>query len=103
MALVHGAAHVFAFLLAGVEIGVAVEEVEDGKAALRLFGVGGGQIDGDGLVGGVAEEVVLEAGGVDGGHDELGLRSGARGGSEWGGQKREREQKGVRTHAADFT
>ncbi len=76
----------------------AVEEVDDGETARGLGGVGGRQVDEDGLVGGVAEGILFEGGGVEGVTLEGGL-AGRRGGGDGlgaergeGGEKKEREK-----------
>jgi hypothetical protein len=43
-----------------------VEEIDDRKAARGLSGVSGRQVDEDGLVGGIAEGILFEGGGVEG-------------------------------------
>jgi hypothetical protein len=66
----------------------AVEEVDNRKTARGLGGVGGRQVDEDGLIGGIAEGILFEGGDVEGVTLEGGFaswRGGAGGlGAEWG-------------------
>ena len=48
-----------------VAVGVAVEEIDDGVAAMGIFSVTGREVDGDVAIGGVAFEVALEGFAVD--------------------------------------
>ena len=69
----------------------AVEEIDDGKAAGGLGGVGGREVDEDGLVGGIAEGILGEGGRVKGVTLEDGF-AGGWGGGRLGAERAERRE-----------
>ncbi len=80
----------------------AVEEIDNGKAAGGLGGVGGRQVDEDGLVDGIAEGILGEGGGGEGEAFEGGFAGGGGGGRLGAerGERSEREDEGEEGAAA---